>query len=175
MGTDDRNQSNVDNSHSTRRQLVQGATAGAVGYAALGATSTAAAGGRGHPIVGTWDVSVANEPPAPSPSEALLTYTKDGVFISPSNNDPGICIGNWRRDADGTVVGTGVCWLFSGLGDSPSGKLEYKVVLSVAAKVAGGALNGRFFVKGVAPDGTVLFTSKGTVHGRKLPIEPVPR
>jgi hypothetical protein len=104
-----------------------------------------------------------------------LTYTNDGVFISPSNNDPGICIGNWRRDADDTVQATGVCWLFSGLGDSPSGKLEYKVVLDVAAKVSTGVLDGRFFVKGVSPTGTVLFTGRGTVRGRRLPIEPVPR
>jgi hypothetical protein len=161
-------------SQATRRQLVQGATAGAVGYAALGATSTASAADR-DPIVGTWDVSVTNVPPAPSPSEALLTYTDDGVFISPSNNDPGICIGNWRRDGDGTVVGTGVCWLFSGLDDSPSGKLEYKVILSVAARVAAGTLDGRFFVKAVLPSGDLLFTGKGTVRGRKLPIERVPR
>jgi hypothetical protein len=156
---------------STRRQLVHGAAAGAVGYAALGPASTAAAAGPRDPVVGTWDVSVTNEPPAPSPSEALLTYTDDGVFISPSNNDPGVCIGNWRRDPDGTVVATGVCWLFSGLGDSPFGSLEYKIILSVAAKVAAGVLDGRFRVKGVSPSGTVLFTGRGTVRGRRLPIE----
>jgi hypothetical protein len=164
----------VSTPQSTRRRWVQGAAAGAAGYTALGATSTAAAARKRDAIAGTWEVSVTNVPAAPSPSEALLTYTDDGVFISPSNNDPGVCVGNWRRRPHGTVEATGVCWLFSGLGDSPFGKLEYKIVLSVEARVAAGILDGRYFVKGVSPTGDVLFTGKGTVHGRRLAIEPVP-
>jgi hypothetical protein len=163
----------VSKPQSTRRQLVRGAAAGAVGYTALGATSTAAASGQRDPVVGTWDVSVTNEPPGQGPSEALLTYTDGGVFMSPSNNDPGICIGNWRRDGSGTVVATGVCWLFDGLQDSPFGNLQVRVTLSVAATVAAGTLDGRFFVKAESPSGTLLFTGKGTVHGRRLPIERV--
>jgi hypothetical protein len=164
----------VSKPQSTRRQLVQGAAAGAAGYAALGTTSSAAAAaGDRDSVVGTWDVAVTNEPPGFGPSEALLTYTEGGVFMTPSNNDPGICIGNWRRTADGMVAATGVCWLFDGLQDSAFGALQYKVIISVTATVAAGALDGRFSVKGLSPSGTPLFTGKGTVHGRRLRIEPV--
>ena len=163
----------VSKPQSTRRQLVQGVAAGAVGYSALGAPSAAATTGDRDSIVGTWDVSVTNEPPGFGPTEALLTYTKGGVFMTPSNNDPGICIGNWRRAADGTVAATGVCWLFDGLQASAFGQLQYKVIISVAATVAAGVLTGRFVVKGLSPTGSELFTGKGTVRGRRLPIERV--
>lgn len=156
----------------SRRQLLVGAGAGAVGTAAaLGAAplTALASDDEDHGVEGSWDVTVhvtsPNPPPPPATFEVLYAFAKGGVFTRIDGRNGVATIGTWKRAQAGGIVFSSILFNFNA-GVSPSPASRNGAILgNFAAKVADdGTLVGTFTAKGIQG---FSFSRAGTFTGTR--------
>src|SRR5713226_2850168 len=137
----------------SRRQLLVGAGAGAVGAAAaLGAAplrALASEGEEGSAVEGSWYVSVQVTSPSPASFDTLYAFAKGGVFTRIDGRNNASTVGAWKRAEGGGIVFSAVQFNFNaGVLPGPASR--------------NGAILGNFAAH-VAADGTLVGTF--TAHG----------
>lgn len=155
----------------SRRQLLVGAGAGAVGTAAaLGAAplrAFASDGEEGGGVEGSWYVNVQITSPTPASFDTLYAFAKGGVFTRIDGRNNGPAVGTWKRSAQGGIVFSAVVFNFNaGTLPSPASRLG-AILGNFAAQVAAdGTLVGTFTAHGIL--GLTGFSRAGTFTGTKI-------
>ena len=145
-----------------RRQLLIGASAGAVGIGAvaLSPITTLAAGSSG--IVGTWDVMITDlSGPAPVTFEGVTTFAPGGGVVTMNSNSPSTGIGSWAGSGGGTFRAR-----FMEFGFSPQG--SSKAVVSVKGRQSEDTIRGTFTLNVYDLSGHLLLSGKGTFVGKRF-------
>jgi hypothetical protein len=148
-----------------RRQLLIGASAGAlgIGAAALSPMTALAAGSSG--IVGTWDVQITDLTAMGGPTtfEGATTFAPGGVVVTMDSNSPSTGIGSWANTGGSTFRAR-----FMQFGFSPQG--TSKAVVSPRGRLTEeGTIRGTFTYKVYDQLGNLLFgAGKGTFTGKRF-------
>ena len=155
----------------SRRQLLVGAGAGALGTAAALSTAPVRAlafdGEEGGDVEGSWYVTVQITSPSPATFDTLYAFAKGGVFTRVDGRNNGPAVGTWKRADDGGIVFGALVFNFSaGVLPSPASR-NGAILGNFAAHVAAdGTLVGTFTAHGVL--GLTGFNRAGTFTGTKI-------
>lgn len=146
-----------------RRQLLIGASAGAVGIGAVALSPITALAAGSSGIVGTWDVRVTDTSgPAPVTFEGATTFAPGGGVVTMDSNSPSTGVGSWASTGDGTFRGR-----FMQFGFSPQG--TSKVIVSIRGRLSEESIRGTFTFKAYDLQGHLLFSGgKGTFVGKRF-------
>jgi len=154
----------MSNDRLNRRQLLIGASAGALGIGAAALTPmTALASEDSGGLVGTWDVQVTDtsDPTAPATFEGVTTFAPGGGVVTMDSNSPSTGIGSW------TKKGHAFSGRFIQFGFSPQG--TSKVVVSITGALSRGSISGTFTFKAYDLQGNLVFgDGKGTFTGTRF-------
>lgn len=146
-----------------RRQILMGATAGAVGIGAA-ALSPITGLAAERSLVGTWDVQITDTSgPEPATFEGATTFAAGGGVVTMDSNGPSTGIGSWAKKGGGAFVGR-----FMQFGFSPQG--TSKVVVSIKGNLSEhDTISGTFTFKVYDLTGQLLFDGgKGTFTGTRF-------
>jgi hypothetical protein len=155
----------------SRRQLLVGAGAGALGTAAaLGAAplkALASEGEDGGGVEGSWYISVQVTSPTPATFGATYGFAKGGVFTRIDGRTNAPAVGTWKRAEDGGIVFSNLLFNFTpGVLPSPASR-NGAIVGNFAAHVASdGTLVGTFTAHGTL--GLTGFSRAGTFTGTRI-------
>jgi len=159
----------------SRRQLLVGAGAGALGTAAaLGAAPLGALASEGEErsggAEGTWYVTVQVTSPSPASFDTLYAFAKGGVFTRIDGRTNAATVGDWMPAQGGGIVFTAIQFNFNA-GVLPSSASRNGAILgNFAAHVAeDGTLVGTFTAHGIL--GLTGFNRAGTFTGTKIEAE----
>jgi hypothetical protein len=146
-----------------RRQLLLGASAGALGLgaAALSPITAMAAGSSG--LVGTWDVWITDRSgPTPVTFEGATTFAPGGGVVTMDSNSPSTGIGSWTMEGDSEFDGRFMQFSFSPPATS-------KTVVTIHGRLAGNSIKGTFRFKVYDLKGHLLFSGgTGTFMGKRF-------
>jgi hypothetical protein len=158
-------------SNISRRQLMVGAGAGAIGTAAaLGAAPLRALASDREDAVaveGSWYISVTVTSPSPASFDATYAFAKGGAFTRIDGRTNAPAVGTWKRAEDGGIVFSNILFNFNA-GALPSvASRNGAIVGNFAAHVAAdGTLVGTFTAHGIL--GLTGFSRAGTFTGTKI-------
>ncbi len=159
------------NASVSRRQLLVGAGAGAVGAAAaLGAAPLIALAsddeGSGD-VLGSWHVNVQVTSPSPASFDVLYAFARGGVFTRIDGRSNAPSVGTWKAAENGGIVFSAISFNFSaGVMPSPASR-DGAILGSFAAHVAAdGTLQGTFTAQGIL--GLTGFSRAGTFTGTRI-------
>jgi hypothetical protein len=146
-----------------RRQLLVGASAGALGLgaAALSPITALAAGSSG--LVGTWDVWITDRSgPTPATFEGATTFAPGGGVVTMDSNGPSTGIGSWVMNGEDEFDARFIQFNFSP--PAPS-----KAVVSVQGRLEGNSIKGTFRLRVYDLQGHLLFKGgHGTFMGTRF-------
>jgi len=148
-----------------RRQLLIGASAGALGIGAAALSPMTALAADSAGVVGTWDVQITDlsTPGGPATFEGVTTFAPGGVVVSMDSNGPSTGIGSWAKKPGHAFVGRFIQFGFDPQGTS-------KVVVSVSGKMSEeDSIAGTFTYKVYDLKGHVIFgDGNGTFTGKRF-------
>jgi hypothetical protein len=147
-----------------RRQLLIGASAGAVGIGAVALSPITALAAGSSGIVGTWDVRITDmSGPAPVTFEGVTTFAPGGGVVTMNSNSPSTGIGSWANTGGATFHAR-----FMEFGFSPQG--GSKAVVSVKGRQSDeGTIRGTFTLNVYDLMGHLLLSGgKGTFVGKRF-------
>jgi hypothetical protein len=146
-----------------RRQLLIGASAGALGIGAA-ALSPMTALAAERSLVGTWDVWITDTSgPEPTTFEGATTFAPGGGVVTMDSNGPSTGIGSWAKKGGGAFAGR-----FMQFGFSPQG--TSKVLVSIKGNLSEhDTISGTFTFKVYDLKGQLLFDGgKGSFTGTRF-------
>ena len=155
----------------SRRQLLVGAGAGAVGAAAaLGATPLVALASdddQSKNVEGSWHVRVQVTSPSPASFDVLYAFAAGGVFTRIDGRSNAPSVGTWKRAGDRGIVFSAISFNFNaGVLPSPTSR-DGAILGKFAAHVAAdGTLRGTFSAEGIL--GLTGFFRAGTFTGTRI-------
>ena len=148
-----------------RRQLLVGATAGALGIGAAALSPITALAHESEGLVGTWDVLITDNsnPAAPTTVEGATTFAPGGGLVTMDSNQASTGIGSWAEKDNGAFVAR-----FMQFGFDPQGKS--KVVVSVKGKLSEeDSLSGSFTFNVYDLQGGLIFgPGSGTFTAKRF-------
>jgi len=147
-----------------RRQLLIGASAGALGIGAAALSPMTALAGESPGLLGTWDVQITDRSgPQPATFEGLTTFAPGGGVVTMNSNEPSTGLGSWVKKG-GHAFGA----RFVQFGFSPQG--TSKVVVTIDGKQSEeDSISGTFTFKVFDLQGHLLFGGgKGTFTGTRF-------
>jgi len=148
-----------------RRQLLIGASAGAVGIGAAALSPMTALAAEGSSILGTWDVEITDltTPNGPSTFEGATTFAPGGGLATMASDQPTTGLGTWAKSA-----GNAFRARFMQFGFDPHG--TSKVIVSIkGTQSENDSISGTFTYKVYDLQGNVLFgDGKGTFSGKRF-------
>ena len=153
----------MSNDKLNRRQLLIGASAGALGIGAAALIPMTALASEDSNLVGTWDVHITDltNPTAPATSEGATTFAPGGGVVTMDSTSPSTGIGSW------TKKGHAFSARFMQFGFSPQGTT--KALVSVKGTLSEGTISGTFTVKVYDLQGNLVFgDAKGTFTGTRF-------
>jgi hypothetical protein len=155
----------------SRRQLLVGAGAGAVGAAAaLGAAPLSALASEDEPsrnVEGSWHVTVQVTTPSPASFDVLYAFAAGGVFTRVDGRSNSPSVGTWKRAENGGIVFSAISFNFNaGVLPNPTSR-DGAILGNFAAHVAAdGTLLGTFTAEGIL--GLPGFSRAGTFTGTRI-------
>src|ERR1700694_860339 len=145
-----------------RRQLLIGASAGAVGIGAVALSPITALAAGSSGIVGTGDVMITDmSGPAPVTFEGVTTFAPGGGVVTMNSNSPSTGIGSWASTGEGRFRAR-----FMEFGFSPQG--SSKAVVSVKGRQSEDTIRGTFTLNVYDLSGHLLLSGKGTFVGKRF-------
>lgn len=116
----------LSNEKLNRRQVLMGATAGALGIGAAALSPMTAMAADSSSLVGTWDVWITDQtgPGEPTTFEGATTFAPGGGVVTMDSNGPSTGIGSWAKKSGRSFTGR-----FMQFGFSPQG--TSKVLVSI--------------------------------------------
>jgi hypothetical protein len=152
------------NERFNRRQLLIGATAGAVGIGAAALSPMTALAADGSGLVGTWDVQITDltAPGGPTTVEGATTFAPGGGLVNMDSGQPSTGLGSWAMD-DKREFGA----RFMQFGFSPQG--TSKVIVTIHGRLSENSIRGTFTYKVYDLKGHLIFgAGKGTFTGKRF-------
>jgi hypothetical protein len=147
-----------------RRQLLKGATLGALGIGAAALSPMTALAAESSSLVGTWDVQITDltAPAGPTTIEGATTFAPGGGVVTMDSGQASTGIGSWTKE------GSAFSTRFMQFGFGPPG--PSKVVVSVTGKLSeDDSISGTFTYKVYDLQGTLIFgTGNGTFAGTRF-------
>lgn len=153
----------MSNDRLNRRQLLIGASAGALGIGAAALTPMTALASEGSSLVGTWDVQITDltVPDKPTTVEGATTFAPGGGLVTMDSNSPSTGIGSWAKKHGNAFVGR-----FMQFGFSPQGTV--KVIVSVKGTLSEGSISGTFTFTVHDLQGNLIPGGNGTFTGKRF-------
>ena len=155
----------LSNDKLNRRQLLVGATAGALGLGAAALSPITALAVDSEGLVGSWDVQITDlsAQGGPATFEGVTTFAPGGGVVTMDSNGPSTGLGSWAKK-DGRAFDA----RFIQFGFSPQG--TSRVVVSIKGRLSEeGAISGTFTYKVYDLQGHLLFgAGKGTFTGKRF-------
>jgi len=149
-----------------RRQLLVGATAGALGIGAVALSPMTAMAHKGSALVGTWDVHITDNsnPAAPATFEGATTFIPGGGVVTMDSNQASTGIGSWAEKDDGAFHGR-----FMQFGFDPQ-QGQSKAIVSITGRLTeDDTISGTFTFNVYSLQGTLLFgPGSGTFTGTRF-------
>lgn len=147
-----------------RRQLLKGATVGALGIGAAALSPMTALADESSGVVGTWDVLITDltAPGGPTTVEGATTFAPGGGLVTMDSAQASTGIGSWVKN------GRTVSARFMQFGFGPPG--PSKVLVRVTGKLSeDDKLSGTFTYKVYDLRGNLLFgAGKGTFTAKRF-------
>lgn len=147
-----------------RRQLLLGATAGALGIGAAALAPMTAMAAESSGLVGTWDVQITDltTPNGPTTFEGATTFAPGGGLVTMASDQPSTGLGSWAQKGGGAFRAR-----FMQFGFGPPG--PSKVVISIKGTLSEDSISGTFTYKVYDLQGNVIFgNGKGTFTGKRF-------
>ena len=146
-----------------RRQLLIGASAGAlgIGAAALSPMTALAAGSSGG-LVGTWDIRITDRSgPTPVTFEGATTFAPGGGVVTMDSSQPTTGVGSWVMAGESEFDARFMQFNFSPPATS-------KAVVSIHGRLEGNSIQGTFRLRVYDLQGHLLFSGHGTFTGKRF-------
>jgi hypothetical protein len=145
-----------------RRQLLVGASAGAVGIGAVALSPMTALASGGSGLVGTWDVQITDHTPlVPVTFEGATTFIPGGGVVTMDSSSPSTGVGSWAMD-DASEFNA----RFMQFNFNPPGPA--KAVVTIHGRLAANSIRGTFTLKIYDLMGHFLGTGHGTFTGKRF-------
>jgi hypothetical protein len=136
----------------------------------------------GHPLVGSWNVTIAFEGTSTVKLPSLITYTAEGTVLVanagqlPLSLSPASGLffteghGTWRATGERTADATFVFLIL----DQTTGLAATSTTrTSVAVDASGNAYTGRFESDTISPSGNSMGSERGTVQATRIQVQPL--
>ena len=131
----------------SRREILGGVGAGALGVGALGALAPEAAASGTDTVRGSWQITPKLPPGAP-PFVALAAFAAGGVFITTGSDEPGTGIGEWR-----SIGSDGFGFAYTNFHFDSAGKLSSVVNVKATGTFHRSRLSGQASERRLDPSG----------------------
>jgi hypothetical protein len=147
-----------------RRQVLMGATVGALGIGAAALSPMTALAAESSGLVGTWDVQITDlsAPGGPTTVEGATTFAPGGGLVTMDSGQSSTGIGSWAKK------GRAFSARFMQFGFGPPG--PSKVVVGVKGKLSEeDSISGTFTYKVYDLQGNLIFgAGNGTFIGKRF-------